>query len=155
GRVAQETQAVDGQGLSPGPAAGSIGGQAAPQGVDHGLGRAVGDVPARHEALGEQVQRPRVHRAGAQRNDLADLEILEVNVQRLGHSSFVLGRSSVQAAGSSDTRTSSLPSWSPVNKRFSEPTAPSRPSSTWTFQWTFPSASHGPISATISLARWA
>src|SRR5690606_2829279 len=113
--------------------------------------RAIGDVPPRQEAFGEQVQRRRIHGAGAQRNDLADLKILEMDVQRFGHARSFLA----QAAGSSDTRTISLPSWSPVNKRFSEPTAPSRPSSTWTFHWILPSASHGPISAIISLARCA
>ena len=37
-----------------------------------------------------------------------------------------------------------------MNNRFSESSAPSKPSSTWTFHLTWPSASHGPISATIS-----
>jgi hypothetical protein len=57
--IAHVTQPIDGQDLGLGPAAGLVGRETAPQGVDHGVRRAIGGVPARREPLDEDVQRPR------------------------------------------------------------------------------------------------
>ncbi|MNN65956.1 hypothetical protein D3C81_1815000 [compost metagenome] len=69
-----------------------LGRQAAPQSIDQGVGRAIGHVPAGCKPLGEEVQRARIHRTGAQGDDLTDLEILEMDMQGFGHAVRLLRR---------------------------------------------------------------
>ncbi len=77
-RIAHPAQGVHAQALGLGPVGRGGAVQLGPEGVDHGVRRTLGRIPARIEGLGEGGDGGRVQGGRAQGHHAADLNILEV-----------------------------------------------------------------------------